>query len=625
MGLHQFGRETWTLEAQTTPLAKARMLLETQGHFPAGVLPGDISDSWTRSLGRGLDPLSRPEQIMSSASEFSVTREKYGNLIRFARPEIELLYDQIAGSNFMIALGSPDGTVLETLTDTVFAETEAGRSVVAGSVWNEELRGTNALGLCVATLRPAQVYGGEHFLRAHSDVSCISSPMFDGRGGLAGVLDASSGANVRQQHTAALVQMSASNIENCLIRAGHEDRIILQFHPRAEYLNTLSVGMLVLDDDFTIHAVNRKGTMFLTGINAILGMPFDHIFENSFETVATRLLQGETLRLRDRFGSAVTMRCVANRASFMTAGRNSILAAPNILVKARKNIFDNLVVEDEALRHAISGLPEAAVQGHPICFAGEPGTGKRTFAQTVHNAARTGQPFVSFDGATVEASKAHDIIFGSTDSPGLLHEASGGTVYIANAACLPLAVQLELARLFQSGEFRHARSGLMIKTDVLLICGLSVPSLVSGLAPQLKNTISNHCISLPPLRARTDLGALALAFVKKSRADADFEPDLVGHLSRYNWPGNLHELNSVMSRATGFRPAGMITGSDILKVLPSAQKTAAPCPHCIGVPWKELQCISIQRTVLRRDRNISRAARELGMSRTTVYKHFNQI
>lgn len=174
----------------TSGLSRARRSLETTGRFPGGALPADISDSWTRSLSLSLDPLALPEPHVRTAAEYGATRARHADLIRFARPELELIYDQIAGSNFMIALGAPDGVILETLTDTQFADTAAGRSVIPGSIWTEDLRGTNALGMCAATRQSAQVYGGEHFLRAHQDISCISAPIFDGRGGLAGVLDA---------------------------------------------------------------------------------------------------------------------------------------------------------------------------------------------------------------------------------------------------------------------------------------------------------------------------------------------------------------------------------------------------------------------------------------------------
>ena len=614
------------MEPQTTPLARARRLLETQGRFPGGALPGDISDSWLRSLAHGLDPLSSGTKAVHTEGELAVVRSRHADLIRFARPELELLYDQIAGSNFMIALGSPDGVVLETLTDTQFSDTEAGRSVISGSVWTEELRGTNALGLCLTTLRPAQVYGGEHFLRSHGDVSCISSPIFDGRGGLAGVLDASSGSAVRQQHTAALVQMSSSNIENCLIRAGHERRIILQFHPRPEYLSTLSVGMLVMDEDSTIHAVNRKGTVFLTGINAILGMPFDQIFEARFETIAPRLVQGETLRLRDRFGSAVSMRCVANRASFALAGRHLPAAAMTKSAVAA-NPFCNVVMEDPGLRHALFRLPEAARQGRPICFVGESGTGKEVFARLAHVAARNGRSFVVVDAATLAAGDAAASFFGANEHDGLLAEASGGSLFVAELAALPVAAQAALARLLDTGEYRHPVTGVLTKHDILFMCGSSVPLEAANLLPQLRYQLAECCIVLPPLRHRCDLAVLARRFAKAARDDADLAPGLSERLAAHDWPGNLHELRAVMTLAARRRTHGPVTATDLADLLPAQGEPAAtqPCQNCLGTAWKEIQCREIQQSVYRHGGNIAKASRDLAMSRTTVYKHLPRI
>ena len=615
------------MEMQTTPLARARRLLETEGRFHGGALPGDISDSWMRSLGHGLDPLGPAEQLVRTASELAIARTRHANLIRVARPELELLYDQIAGSNFMIALGAPDGMVLETLTDTQFSDTDAGRSVISGSVWTEDLRGTNALGLCLTTLRSAQVYGGEHFLRAHSDVSCISSPIFDGRGGLAGVLDASSGSTVRQQHTAALVQMSASNIENCLIRAGHDRRLILQFHPRPEYLGTLSVGMLVLDEDFSIHAINRKGTMFLTGIGAILGMPFDQIFEGSFDALAVRLVQGDTLRIRDRFGSGVSMRCVANHASFALAGRLVSVTTPQIRADGPVNPFSDIVIEDPGLRLALAKLPDAARQGRPICLIGETGTGKEVFARLAHAAARNGRPFVALDSATLAAGDAAATFFGPTNDTGLLAEASGGSLYVAEVTALPVSVQAALARVLDTGAYWHPVTGTLTQVDILFLCGSTVPLDGSGLMPDLRYRLSEGCVKLPPLRDRSDLATLSLRFAKAARPDAELAPGLGTRLAGYHWPGNLHELRAVMTQAARRRAEGMLTEADLEGLLPlrATPTQTVPCQTCTGVAWKENQCRGIQHAVCRHDGNIARAARDLGMSRTTVYKHIARL
>ena len=613
------------MDGLTTPLTRARRLLETQGRFPGGTLPGDISDSWLRSLAHGLDPLSPVGNMVHTAAEHAKLRDRHAELIRFARPELELLYDRIAGSNFMIALGSPGGVVLETLSDTQFGDTGAGRSVISGSVWTEDLRGTNALGLCLTTLRPAQVYGGEHFLRAHGDVSCISSPIFDGRGGLAGVLDASSGSTVRQHHTAALVQMSATNIENCLIRAGHDRRIILQFHPRSEYLGTLSAGMLVLDNDFTIHAVNRRGAMVLTGATAILGMPFDQIFDGSFETVSGQLAQGETLRVRDRFGSAVSMRCVANRASFALAGRHAPAAAATTPGAAAADAFGDLGIDDPGLRRALLGLPDAARQGRPICLIGETGTGKEVFARLAHAVARHGGPFVAVDGATLAAGDAVATLFGHGTSPGLLAEASGGSLFVADLMTVPVAAQAALAEVIDAGAYRHPATGVLTPTDILFLCASSVPLDAAGLVPHLRYQLADCCIALPALGKRSDLWALALRIAKAARADADLAPGLIARLSADDWRGNLHAVRAVLNQTARRRTRGPATDADLPNLLPRPKDgdLAQPCPSCTGVPWKEIQCREIQQAVCRRDGNISRASRDLGMSRTTVYKHFS--
>lgn len=601
-------------------LSRARRALETTGRFPGGALPADISDSWTRSLSLGLDPLARPEPHVQTAADLGAMRQRHADLIRFARPELELIYDQIAGSNFMIALGAPDGVILETLTDTQFADTEAGRAVLPGSIWTEDLRGTNALGMCVATRRPAQVYGGEHFLRAHQDISCISAPIFDGRGGLAGVLDATSGSTVRQQHTAALVQMSASNIENSLLRSGHDSRIVVLFHPRPEYLGTLSVGMLVLDDAFRVHALNRKGSLFLTGFGPLIGIDFAQVFDTDFQTIARRLMLGETLRIRDRMGSAVSMRCVANRATFAMAGRQRTGSTP-----APRSLFRDVIIDDPALMQQLAALPDAAKRGLAICITGETGTGKEITARLAHAAAaRTGE-FVVVDAQSL-AGDAEAALFGTSDaSPGLLARAHGGTLYIDEITGLPAMAQAALTRVLDFGEYRRMGCTTQRKADLLVVAS-SAQSLDAAvkagiLRAELRFRLAGFVVTLPPLRERTDLPALATRFLATIDAGLQLAPAALDRLAVHDWPGNLHELRATLTRAALRATGGRVHAAD-LDGLPDPALLAVPvCEACAGTAWKERQCRNIRGQVNRHGGSISTAARALGMSRTTIYKH----
>lgn len=621
------------MEIRTTALARARHMLESQGKFPGGALPGDISESWLRSLDLGIDPLARHEKLMLTDTEFRVTQNSHADLIRFARPELELLFDQIAGSNFMIALGSPEGVVLETLVDTEFAESDAGKAVVPASVWTEDLRGTNALGLCISTRRPAQVYGGEHFLRAHSDVSCISAPIFDGRGGLAGILDASSRSTVRQQHTAALVQMSAGNIENCLIRSAHDRRIVLQFHPRPEYLGTLSVGMLVLEEDFSVHAVNRKGEMFLAGIRNLIGTSFDSIFEQRFEDVALRLAQGETLRIRDRMGSAVSVRCIANRASFALAvrlfsasqpqpARSSISQMPEL-----RNLFRDVVIEDEELVRRLRPLPKVATAGTHVFIQGETGTGKEIMARLAHAASGRTGPFVSVDARTLGVDAEAALIGQPAGGTGLLEQAAQGTLCIDEISWLPLTAQAMLLQVLDHGSFRHPADGRDRRCPIFFVStstsNLSEAVEAGRLLPALRYRIEGFSVHLPPLRDRSDLGALARRFVRSHDASGEIDVEAIDLLGRYSWPGNLHELRSIIAQVAMRASDSRLGAKDFAPLLPETAgpvQTGESCPQCQGVPWKESQCRAI-RVAVRDAGGIAQAARNLRMSRTTIYKH----
>lgn len=616
------------MDYHTPALARARRQLEEQGRFPGGVLPPDIADSWLRSLDRGLDPLGQAESLVVEAPDLERERARHADLIRFARPELELLYDQIAGSNFMIALGSPEGLVLDTLADADFEGSDASRDVRPGSLWDEVLRGTNAMGLTVATGRPAQVYGGEHFFHAHGDIACLSAPIFDGRGALAGLLDASSGSTVRQQHTAALVQMSAANIENGLIRYAHDGRLVLQFHPRPEYLGTLSAGLLVLDEGLGIHAVNRRGAQFLTGFQGLLGRAFSEVFDGRFEEVAARLVRGETLRLRDRFGSAVSMRCVANRASFALAGRHVPSSARDgSRPGPDRNLFKDVVVEDPSLWRQLMALPDAARRGLPIAIEGETGTGKEIVARLAHAAGGRERPFVVFDARLATEDNFARLMFGDEASdPGLLARASGGTLYLDEVAGLPPRAQAVLARLLDTGEYRRPSSSEVMRADIRVVASSSRPLddlLREGvLSAELRFRLAGYPVSLPPLRARSDLAALARKLFAAADASATLADDAVAVIEAHDWPGNIHELRARMELAALQAAGRVVRRADLADLLrPEPEEDAPVCEGCRGVPWKEHQCRAVRAEVSASGGKIAEAARRLGMSRTTVYKH----
>jgi sigma-54 dependent transcriptional regulator, acetoin dehydrogenase operon transcriptional activator AcoR len=186
----------------------AGRLSEVRPHW----IPPAIRDSWQRCLNAKLDPHSPPDIEPIRAAQLRELRAASARIYEIARMEVRNLYSQIAGSNFAIVFATKDATILEIMADSSFNQLAQQTGIVLGSQWQENIRGTNALGCAAETLMPTVIHGPEHFFAGNSDLTCVASPVLDHEDRLVGVIDASSDCHSRQMHTVALIRMSALHI-----------------------------------------------------------------------------------------------------------------------------------------------------------------------------------------------------------------------------------------------------------------------------------------------------------------------------------------------------------------------------------------------------------------------------
>ena len=265
----------------------------------------DISDSWSRCITEGLNPFKDPKQSVISSTELKQVKEQNEPLRKIVIPEIELLYSQIAGTNFMVAYSDDKGLVLDTIYDKTCLQTDVGKSVIPGSIWAEKICGTNGLGLSVELKKPTIVSGKEHFFVAHEKISCFASPIINHEGKTIGIIDASTDSKSREQHTLALVKLATRSIETKLFVKKFSNELILSFHPRQEYLSTTSVGMLAINGDGVIVGANRNAKIMLNGLVDLKNENFNNIFTNSFSSIASNLLNNKILKITAHLGSSV--------------------------------------------------------------------------------------------------------------------------------------------------------------------------------------------------------------------------------------------------------------------------------------------------------------------------------
>lgn len=251
---------------------------------------------------------------------------------------------------------------------------------------------------------------------------------------------------------------------------------------------------------------------------------------------------------------------------------------------------EGLVGSSPAFNLALSELQRVAPSMLPVLLLGESGTGKELFARAVHETSeRAAGPFVVVDCSGLTETLFESELFGhekgaftgaTTRKPGLVETAQGGTLFLDEIGDVPLAMQVKLLRLIESGTYRRVGSVETLHANFRLIAATHKPlekMMAKGEFRQdLYYRISAFPIQLPPLRHRIeDIGLLANSFLQRvgpGKRRLTIEVDALTQLQRFAWPGNVRELRNVLERASLFADDGVIRSVH----LPAAPASISP-------------------------------------------------
>jgi transcriptional regulator of acetoin/glycerol metabolism len=603
-------------------LARARAVLERRGIASADLLPPPIAESWTRCLAAGLDPRKPPPRTVVDDATLREARQRRDLLRRLALCEMDNLYHQIAGSNFMIAFAAPDGILLDAITDQSFSAMAGASSIRPGTLWTEASCGTNALGTVVQTGKPIMVHGAEHFFTQFSALTCTAAPVFDADGALAGVLDASSDCSSRQQHTRALVSMSATQIENGLFRECHRTDVLIALHSRPEYLHTLSAGLLAVDPGGMVLAANTQARFLLQGLPLTRGRRIADLFRIQFEDLLHASRDNAPLRLEDRVGSNFAARLENVRVARPMAVSTQAVPAP-------PPAHSGFVAEDPVVLQSLQRMESAARRKLPLLLYGETGTGKEQFARHAHVASGRRGEFVAVNCAALPETLAEAELFGHVDgaftgarrggAPGLVLEADGGTLFLDEIGEMKPALQAVLLRLLDDWTVRPIGGGRRRQADIMLVAATNM-DLASAVASgrfraDLLYRLNTVEIVLPALRARADFAAITRFTLSRIAPDWQIDDGAIAALRRLPWFGNIRELKSVLTRLTLAGAMGVIDARMVSGL--SGQKASdPPAQHTLRAVLHERIHAVHQETA----GNISETARRLHVSRNTIYR-----
>lgn len=599
-------------------LAAARQRFFNGGELPEGLVPAPILRSWQRCAEQGLDVGQTIRAEPVTAAELRALHEQNETLRMLSRSELVSLRAEARLTDSVVILTDAGGLVLDTAGSPQFADQASRVALRPGVAWSETSTGTNAIGTALYERRAIEVHGAEHFFEPHGMLTCAAAPIFDPFGKLAGVLDMSGHASVPHTHALGLVRLAVEQIEHRYFTDRFEGCTIVRFHRSADLLGTVREGILVFEGDRLV-AGNRRA-LRLVGLerSALRRTSLREIFEPTqvaAETGALRALNGEAFFASIALPGAAPSRRIA--AGPRPQGKT---AEPYLSADSRV-----------ALSRAVR-LVDAEI---PILIQGETGSGKEVFARHLHSLTiRAGKPFVAINCAALPEHLIEAELFGyepgaftgarKQGAKGLVLQAHGGILFLDEIGDMPLSLQGRLLRLLQDREVTPLGGGAPVKSDFVAISATNRPLrqlIDSGqFRSDLYYRIAQYTIELPVLRDLPDRAAVIDTLWRQiGEPAASLPASLLSRLAAHDWPGNFRELSGCLRAIAALSDPG---NPVLVEALPLIDRSAPPA----GTGEDEQQPLeamteSAMRAALSRNGgNVSRAARTLGIDRSTLYR-----
>jgi PAS domain S-box-containing protein len=304
--------------------------------------------------------------------------------------------------------------------------------------------------------------------------------------------------------------------------------------------------------------------------------------------------------------------------------------------------YREIITGDPRLKKLLEDVPTIARSESTVLIEGESGTGKGLLAQVIHRSSpRSDGPMVTISCGALPEQLLESELFGykagaftgaDRDKPGRVDAASGGTLFLDEIGDLPLALQVKLLRLLQERLYEPLGDVRSRTADVRVVAATNrdLAKMVDegAFRQDLYYRVNVIRLEMPPLRERsTDIPLLVDAFLKRlsmtrGRVVDGLERSALQRLTRYNYPGNVRELENILEHAYVLCDGNRIE----MRHLPDWLQEDEKAIGANGVSNLVEMEARFLRDVLARNRwNRQEAARELGIHKTTLHRKIRKL
>lgn len=617
------------------------------------VVREDVADSWERCYEQGLKPGAPKVAVKLSPVQLAKLCRANIAFTEAAFPFMRFLQNAVRGTGFILVLTDAGGVVLEVFGDDDILRMARENNYVPGSSRAESVVGTNAIGMCLFEKKPLQTTGAEHYNQLHHRWTCCSAPVFSPGGDLLGAITLSGKSHSAHRHTLGMVISAAEAIENKLKQLKADNEKSRSESLLDSLLGSISEAVISVNQRGAVtHANGKACKLVAISSETIMGKSITEVFPEHPQLldmaqqgkdygnveVAVDGPQGRSYFIMRPY--MIQQDQVHAGVLFVISGRRRFFnEVRKVSGHTARFVFEDIKGNSPEFMRQIKLAKIAASADSRVLIMGETGTGKELFAQATHNASARGQgPFVAINCAAIPRELIESEILGYKEGAftgtrkggqvGKLELADGGTIFLDEVGEMPLDVQTKFLRVLQDGMITRLGDNRPVKVDVRVIAATNSDLLekvaAKGFRQDLYFRLSVVELNIPPLRDRPeDLPRLAENILgrishKLGAKQLSTAPEVFGVFAEYPWPGNVRELGNVLEMAAIVCTDGVIR----VEHLPQRifKDTLAAKPAASLKPLKDMEAEMLKKALAQCQGNVAKVSRQLGLSRSTVYR-----
>lgn len=578
-----------------------------EGSIDERNLSFEILQSWQLCRQHNVNPYDGVATKILNREEFEKKVKENQLLISLTKQTLPQLQRFLNASNYITILTDADGCILYRAGESSLVNAAERISFKEGVTWIEEEVGTNAIGLVKRWLKPINIKGYEHFARASQSWNCFAAPIFNHNQKLLGVLNISSMAPPSNVHYAlSSVQLAADTISLAWRKKQQED---MEWLSRNNFYS--DSPSIICSWDKTICALSPQ---LIPNYQGLIGLSLTEVDKEDLNLSNTLIPI-----LKEN-------RVIGYRIPIMEEKEQTFTLK-----------FDGVKGVSKKYHDLLKEVEKVAPTEAPVHILGETGVGKELIAEAIHhNSHRQAGPIVKVNCAAIPEQLLESELFGYEPGAftgankkgfkGKFEQADGGTLFLDEIGEISHSMQKALLRVLQQKELTRLGGTEVRKVNVRLVTAANVD--IRDLVKQGKMRedffyrIYVYPMTISPLRERKeDIKSLIESFFLKEQWFPRWRKRLISIFTEGQWHGNVRELQNSLERCKLLYEYKVPTDDELLQLTSTLGDRSLTNAYTEANNFREeVEINKIKDALIKNNGHVSNAAKELQISRATLYR-----